>query len=150
MFRRCCQAQISSRCTQRKVSKLSVSQCRRLFSGKDFHSLTYIYRHQNRVKKIKEYFLLSISCKDSKNAKVGAEMKQSKMLQAQQSPILGQLLDLISPAKINRFEPKFESYGQWDMANAKASMVAVEIGTIKFMVKNPTMRWILFPVFRIA
>ena len=46
-------------------------------------------------------------------------MKQSKMLQAYKSPILGQLLDLISPTEIGRFEPKFESYDQWNMANSK-------------------------------
>ena len=34
-----------------------------------------------------------------------------------ESPILGQLLDLISPAKINISEPRFESYDPWDMAN---------------------------------
>ena len=32
-------------------------------------------------------------------------------------PILGQLLDLISPAKINISEPRFKSYDPWDMAN---------------------------------
>ena len=32
-------------------------------------------------------------------------------------PILGQLLDLISPAKINISEPRLESYDPWDMAN---------------------------------
>ena len=36
-----------------------------------------------------------------------------------ESPILGQLLDLISPAKINFFEPRFESYDPYDMANPK-------------------------------
>ena len=34
-----------------------------------------------------------------------------------ESPILGQLLDLISPTKINLFEPRFKSYDPWDMAN---------------------------------
>jgi hypothetical protein len=34
-----------------------------------------------------------------------------------ESPILGQLLDLISPPKINISEPRFESYDPWDMAN---------------------------------
>ena len=34
-----------------------------------------------------------------------------------ESPILGQLLDLISPAKINLFEPRFEFYDPWDMAS---------------------------------
>ena len=34
-----------------------------------------------------------------------------------ESPILGQLLDLISLAKINLFEPRFKSYDPWDMAN---------------------------------
>ena len=33
------------------------------------------------------------------------------------SPILGQLLGLISLGKINLFEPRFESYEPWDMAN---------------------------------
>ena len=32
-------------------------------------------------------------------------------------PILGQLLDLISPAKISISEPRLESYDPWDMAN---------------------------------
>ena len=32
-------------------------------------------------------------------------------------PILSQLLDLISPTKINISEPRFESYIPWDMAN---------------------------------
>ena len=32
-------------------------------------------------------------------------------------PILGQLLDLISPPKINISEPRFKSYDPWDMAN---------------------------------
>ena len=32
-------------------------------------------------------------------------------------PILGRLLDLISPAKINISEPRLESYDPWDMAN---------------------------------
>ena len=32
-------------------------------------------------------------------------------------PILGQLLDLISPTKINISEPRLESYDPWDMAN---------------------------------
>ena len=31
--------------------------------------------------------------------------------------MLGQLLDLISLAKINLFEPRFESYDPYDMAN---------------------------------
>jgi hypothetical protein len=30
---------------------------------------------------------------------------------------LGQLLDLISPTKINISEPRLESYDPWDMAN---------------------------------
>ena len=34
-----------------------------------------------------------------------------------ESPILRQILDLISPAKINLFEPRFELYDLWDMAN---------------------------------
>ena len=34
-----------------------------------------------------------------------------------ESPILGQLLDLISLAEINLFEPRFKSYDPWDMAN---------------------------------
>ena len=34
-----------------------------------------------------------------------------------ESPILGQLLDLISPPKINISEPRFKSYDPWDMAN---------------------------------
>jgi hypothetical protein len=34
-----------------------------------------------------------------------------------ESPILGQLLDLISATKINLFEPRFKSYDPWDMAN---------------------------------
>ena len=33
------------------------------------------------------------------------------------SPILGELLDLISLAKINISEPRFKSYDPWDMAN---------------------------------
>jgi hypothetical protein len=33
------------------------------------------------------------------------------------SPILGQLLDLISLAKINLFESRFKSYDPWVMAN---------------------------------
>ena len=33
------------------------------------------------------------------------------------SPILGQLLDLMSPSKINLFDPRFKSYNPWDMAN---------------------------------
>ena len=32
-------------------------------------------------------------------------------------PILGQLLDLISQAKINISELRFKSYDPWDMAN---------------------------------
>ena len=34
-----------------------------------------------------------------------------------ESPIFGQLLDLISPAKINLCEPRFKSYDPWDMVN---------------------------------
>ena len=34
-----------------------------------------------------------------------------------ESPILSQLLDLISQPKINISEPRFESYDPWDMAN---------------------------------
>ena len=34
-----------------------------------------------------------------------------------ESPILGQLLNLISPPKINISEPRFKSYDPWDMAN---------------------------------
>jgi hypothetical protein len=34
-----------------------------------------------------------------------------------ESPIVGQLLDLISPATINLFEPRFKSYDPSDMAN---------------------------------
>ena len=34
-----------------------------------------------------------------------------------ESPILGQVLDLISPPKTNISEPRFESYDPWDMAN---------------------------------
>ena len=34
-----------------------------------------------------------------------------------ESPILGQLLDLISLAKINCFESRFKSYNPWVMAN---------------------------------
>ena len=34
-----------------------------------------------------------------------------------ESPILGQLLDLISPTKINLFEPRFKSYNPYNMAN---------------------------------
>ena len=36
-------------------------------------------------------------------------------------PILGQLLDLISLAKINISEPRFEFYDPWDMATSTAS-----------------------------
>ena len=34
-----------------------------------------------------------------------------------ESPILGQLLDLISPAEINLFETRFKSYDPWDVIN---------------------------------
>ena len=34
-----------------------------------------------------------------------------------ESPILGQPLNLISPPKINLFEPRFKSYDPYDMAN---------------------------------
>ena len=34
-----------------------------------------------------------------------------------ESPILGQVLDLISPPKTNISEPRFESYDPGDMAN---------------------------------
>ena len=34
-----------------------------------------------------------------------------------ESLILGQLLDLISPTKINLFEPRFKSYNPYNMAN---------------------------------
>ena len=34
-----------------------------------------------------------------------------------ESPILGQLLDLISPTKINLFDPRFKSYNPYDIAN---------------------------------
>ena len=37
-----------------------------------------------------------------------------------ESPILCQLLDLISPAKINISDPRFEWYDPWDMANRKS------------------------------
>ena len=37
--------------------------------------------------------------------------------------ILGQLLDLISPAKINISESRFESYNPWDMATSTASNI---------------------------
>ena len=33
------------------------------------------------------------------------------------SPIFGQLLDLICPAKINLFGPRLESYNPYNMAN---------------------------------
>ena len=46
-------------------------------------------------------------------------------------PILGQILDLISPAKINISEPRFKSYNPWDMANCllwyKTSILKVRI-----------------------
>ena len=32
--------------------------------------------------------------------------------------VLGQLIDLKSPAKINLFETRFKSYDPWDMANS--------------------------------
>ena len=32
-----------------------------------------------------------------------------------ESPILGQLLDLISPARVNIFEPRLKSYDPWGM-----------------------------------
>jgi hypothetical protein len=35
-----------------------------------------------------------------------------------ESPILGQLIDLISPTKINLFKTRFKSYDPWDMANS--------------------------------
>ena len=38
-------------------------------------------------------------------------------------PILDQLLDLISLAKINISEPRFESYDPWDMANWPATVL---------------------------
>ena len=41
----------------------------------------------------------------------------SKVIIPYESPILGQLLDLISPAKINLFEPRLEFYNPYDMAN---------------------------------
>ena len=34
-----------------------------------------------------------------------------------ESPILGQLLDIISLPKINISEPRFKSYDPWDMTN---------------------------------
>ena len=38
------------------------------------------------------------------------------------SPILGKILDLISPDKINLFEPRFKSYDPWNMANWSFSL----------------------------
>ena len=40
-----------------------------------------------------------------------------------ESLILGQLLDLISPSKINISEPRFKSYDPWDMATSTASNI---------------------------
>ena len=40
-----------------------------------------------------------------------------------ESPILSQLLDLISPPKINISEPRFKSYDPWDMANWPATVL---------------------------
>ena len=40
-----------------------------------------------------------------------------------ESPILSQLLDLISPPEINISEPRFESYDPWDMANWPATVL---------------------------
>ena len=37
-------------------------------------------------------------------------------------PILGQLLDLISPPKINISEPRFGLYDPWDLANGPATV----------------------------
>ena len=34
-----------------------------------------------------------------------------------ESPILGQILDLISPPKLNLFETRFEFYDPWDMVS---------------------------------
>ena len=44
------------------------------------------------------------------------KIKKSE-IKIQKIPILGQLLDLISPAKIDISDPRFESYDPWDMAN---------------------------------
>jgi hypothetical protein len=54
-----------------------------------------------------------------KNAQARVSMVSylKKKMILNESPILGQLLDLISPAKINLFEPRFKSYDPWDMAN---------------------------------
>ena len=40
-----------------------------------------------------------------------------------ESPILGQLLDLIAPAKINLFELRFKSYGPWDMESCLSQLL---------------------------
>ena len=40
-----------------------------------------------------------------------------------ESPILGQLLDLISPPKINISEPRFGLYDPGDMANCPSTVL---------------------------
>jgi hypothetical protein len=47
--------------------------------------------------------------------KIGSSQRYE--VEKYESLILGQLLDLISQAKIILFEPRFKSYNPWDMAN---------------------------------
>ena len=55
-----------------------------------------------KLERIRMYFLLSM-CSIHTNVPY-------------ESPILGQLLNLISLDRINLFEPRFEFYDPWDMA----------------------------------
>jgi hypothetical protein len=54
--------------------------------------------------------------------------------------ILGKLLDLISLAKINISEPRFESYDPWDKATSTASNINPKMKDRKFFKRFAKMR----------
>ena len=60
-------------------------------------------------------------------------------------PILGQLLDLISPAKIHLCEPRFKSYDLWHMANCLSWFVIKNITDYIFF-RNLKFWW-FSPIF---
>ena len=62
-------------------------------------------------------FLLNDFCKVNSIGKWGKILIIVMEFLPYVPPILGQLLDLISPPKINISEPKFGLYDPWDLAN---------------------------------
>ena len=57
---------------------------------------------------------------------------------------MGQILDLISPTKIDISEPRFKSYDPWDMENCLLWYDTSILKDIIFCCKKPKMRWFFF------